>query len=331
MAGRSPGSIYISLSAGTSAFIADLEKANASVTSFGAATQESAGRASRAIEGLKRTFEGIGGAGAAAFAAQTESATGLLNTYRALRLAISPTLFTGLTIGTGIAIEAIARMTAAQARAIDIQSLFAAKSGLAFEDIQRLGFAAGRAGAGTQNFVDAYGKLSSRLENSGTRSALKELDVDFLDVTGSSRSAQAIFGELGSAFEKIEDPADKARLAVTLFGSELGEKMLPFLNQRLADNVKRFEDWSLALDPGARKAVAALRNEVRDLIDNFVGVGDAAVAAGSKLKQGIVVGTAEAVATFRGLNTELERARNQGPVGEIAVPINPPSQEALDP
>jgi len=286
--------------------------------------------ASTAAAGIKKTFELVATSAGVAFAAQSENIGSLINTYRAARIILSPTAFTAVTIAGGIAVEVIGRTVAAQARMIDSQALIAAKANLAYEDVERLSFVAERAGTGAQTFVDAYGVLASRLENGSTKSALQELNVDFTDILGSSRSAQEVFGELGGAFAAVKDPADKARLSVALFGNELGEKILPNLNARLAENVQRFQDWSLALDPSARKAVTALRNEVQDLEDNFLGVGDATVALARKLKQELVVGVAEGAATFRGLNDQLDRVRNGAPVGgNIAVPLNPPSAEAL--
>jgi len=237
----------------------------------------------------------------------TAATEGLLNTYRAARIILSPTLFTGITLGAGIALEATVKLINAQGKLIEQQSLIAAQSkNTSFEQVQALTFAGKQSNVDVKALMSAYEELAGNISESKVTDALDRLGVSFTNATGTAKSSEEVFRDIGAAMAKIPDPVERARLAVALFGSEAAGKILPELNGRLSENLQRFEDWSLRLDGPTRSAVVHLRDEVKLLGDSFLGLADPVQAFLDKLEQGLVVQIA-----LLQQATELEAKRNR--------------------
>ena len=58
----------------------------------------------------------------------TVASQNLVNTYRAARLLISPTIFTASTLAVGLAVEETIKLTNARARLVEQDALFAAQN-----------------------------------------------------------------------------------------------------------------------------------------------------------------------------------------------------------
>ena len=74
----------------------------------------------------------------------------ILNSFRLLRLALSPTLFTGLTIGAGLAAESIFKLTLAQGTLIQQRQALAASTDTSYASVERdqlINLVAGRTAA----------------------------------------------------------------------------------------------------------------------------------------------------------------------------------------
>ena len=73
-----------------------------------------------------RKISGTVGVATAALIEHQGAASTVLNAYRAIRLALSPTIFTGATLGLGLAAEQVLKLVYARGRLIDQQAEFAA-------------------------------------------------------------------------------------------------------------------------------------------------------------------------------------------------------------
>lgn len=89
--------------------------------------------------------------------------------------------------------------------------------------------------------------------------ALKALGVSAHDSTGKLKSADVMLKDLADRFSKLEPGAEKTKLAIDLFGTQLGQKVIPFLNQG-AEGMEAFADEARRLglvidDDAARAAI----------------------------------------------------------------------------
>lgn len=109
------------------------------------------------------------------------------------------------------------------------------KTGVSVEALTALDYAAKLSDVTTEGLTKALQKLSiamfdSRFEGAEGSKMLKALGVAATDTTGQMRPTEAVLLDLAEKFARMPDGADKAALAVKLFGKE-GLEIIPFLNQ----------------------------------------------------------------------------------------------------
>ncbi|MFW8566147.1 hypothetical protein [Orrella sp. 11846] len=104
---------------------------------------------------------------------------------------------------------------------------------------------------------------------------LQELGISAYDASGRVKTADQMLKDLAERFSKLEPGARKTRLAIELFGSQLGQKVLPLLNQG-ADGMQQMADRArklgLVLDDEAVKAATEFQNSLDDLGKRFKGL-----------------------------------------------------------
>ena len=108
------------------------------------------------------------------------------------------------------------------------------KTGIAVEELNGLGFAAGQAGGNLETMVAAAGKLNKSIvesldPTSKSAEAFKALGISTVDASGNLKKADVVMAEVADQFAKYEDGPEKAALALTLFGKS-GADMIPLLN-----------------------------------------------------------------------------------------------------
>lgn len=109
------------------------------------------------------------------------------------------------------------------------------KTGVSVEALTALDYAAKLSDVSTEGLTKALQKLSvamfdSQVNGEEGSAALKALGVSATDVHGQIRPTERVLLDLADKFSIMPDGADKAALAVKLFGKE-GLAIVPFLNQ----------------------------------------------------------------------------------------------------
>jgi lambda family phage tail tape measure protein len=109
------------------------------------------------------------------------------------------------------------------------------KTGVSVEALTALDYAAKLSDVSTEGLTKALQKLSvamfdTRVNGEEGSGALKALGVSATDVHGQIRPTEQVLLDLADKFSAMPDGADKAALAVKLFGKE-GLAIIPFLNQ----------------------------------------------------------------------------------------------------
>jgi lambda family phage tail tape measure protein len=109
------------------------------------------------------------------------------------------------------------------------------KTGVSVEALTALDYAAKLSDVSTEGLTKALQKLSVAMFDSQVigeegSAALKALGVSATDVLGQIRPTEQVLLDLADKFSAMPDGADKAALAVKLFGKE-GLAIIPFLNQ----------------------------------------------------------------------------------------------------
>ena len=208
---------------------------------------------------------------------------GLVNAYRSARIALSPTIFTVLSIGAVAAIEKLGELSYKTGALAEKAEVLSIKTKIAAYDLDVLGRAAKNVGGNTETLIAATTKLI------GAQDKLRALGVD----TSGSLAQQ--FRDAVISIERIENPVQRIQATFDLFGTEVGEKMLPLLNGRLNDSIARVERLGAVLDPAGREAVLGFKNAVDQGIGSlksmFEGVGDVATAIEVRLSSAIARGS----------------------------------------
>ena len=109
------------------------------------------------------------------------------------------------------------------------------KTGVSVEALTALDYAAKLSDVSTEGLTKALQKLSvamfdTQINGEEGSAALKALGVSATDVKGQIRPTEQVLLDLAEKFSAMPDGADKAALAVKLFGKE-GLAIIPFLNQ----------------------------------------------------------------------------------------------------
>ena len=194
------------------------------------------------------------------------------NSYRALRFALSPTLFTGATIAAGLLVEELGRMTLAQAKQNEQQILFANSNKLSVDTVQQLSIAVNRVGGNMSTFVDGLKKFQSA--NPG--------------------ASIAAFGRELEKLGHISDPTERIQSTLEEFGASVGERLLPHLDERFAINAQRIRDWGVSLSSTARTNMDQFSRDSHDFALGFKEDMDAVGLAAKKMGFSIESGFAAA-------------------------------------
>ena len=109
------------------------------------------------------------------------------------------------------------------------------KTGVSVEALTALDYAAKLSDVTTEGLTKALQKLSvamfdTQVNGDEGSAALKALGVSATDAHGQIRPTEAVLLDLAEKFADMPDGADKAALAIKLFGRE-GLNLIPFLNQ----------------------------------------------------------------------------------------------------
>lgn len=143
----------------------------------------------------------------------------------------------GLLVGASIAAlgVGITALVMPVARVGDEFFKLSQKTGVSVEALTALDYAAKLSDVSTEGMTKALQKLSvamfdTQINGVEGSAALRALGVSATDVNGQIRPTEQVLLDLADKFSAMPDGADKAALAVKLFGKE-GLSIIPFLNQ----------------------------------------------------------------------------------------------------
>ncbi len=137
-------------------------------------------------------------------------------------------------------------------------------TGVAVEELNGLGFAAGQAGGSLETMVAAAGKMNKSAIDAAsggkeTGAAYKVLGINVEDATGKIKKADVLMAEVADQFAKFEDGPEKGAIALAIFG-KAGADMIPLLNDGGAALLENTE---------YAKKYSGMTTELADMSDEF--------------------------------------------------------------
>lgn len=139
----------------------------------------------------------------------------------------------------GGAVIGFGALAKAGAEAADAVGKAAQKIGISSEEFGKLKFAAEQNELTTEQLSTSMARLSKTMDSAAKGSgaaagAFQKLGVSFEASDGKLRNASDVMLDLSDAFNALPDGAEKAALAIAIFG-RAGAEMIPFLNQGSAE------------------------------------------------------------------------------------------------
>ncbi len=209
---------------------------------------------------------------------QLEAATERLGLFGSVLGKLGPA---GLIAGASIAALGVG-MTALVmpvARVGDEFFKLSQKTGVSVEALTALDYAAKLSDVTTEGLTKALQKLSlamfdTQVNGQEGSAALKALGVSATDAHGQIRPTEAVLLDLAEKFAEMPDGADKAALAVKLFGKE-GLAIIPFLNQGregIAALMEEAQRLGLVMSEDVARASEVLNDNLTRLSAIFEGV-----------------------------------------------------------
>jgi len=155
---------------------------------------------------------------------------------------------------------------------IDRTAKLANQTGIGVEALQGFAIAASLGGTDLETFANNVKRLTvrvGRLAESGKTEVFEKLGIDFQKFQSLAPEEQ--FKVLAKAVSGIEDPAEKARIAVELFG-KAGAEMLPMLNSDFAALQERLEKLGVILSADQTSAIEEMNDALTLVQATFDGI-----------------------------------------------------------
>lgn len=157
---------------------------------------------------------------------------------------------------------------------IDRTAKLARQTGIGVEALQGFAVAASLGGTDIETFANNIKRLTvrvGRLAESGKTEIFEKIGIDFERFQMLAPEEQ--FKVLAMAIDGIQDPAEKARVAVELFG-RAGAEMLPMLNSNFVELQERLERLGIILSEDQTTAIEDMNDAltlVRATFDGIIG------------------------------------------------------------
>lgn len=131
--------------------------------------------------------------------------------------------FAAVSVGAGIATAGITALYVSNSKTLDLLGKTASKLGDTTEDLRVFGLAAEYGGVSSESMYKNLERLTRRLGDAGdgagpTAEAIQKLGLNIDDVI--QQSPTEAFESIAKALENIENPAQRASIAVALLGKE---------------------------------------------------------------------------------------------------------------
>ncbi len=187
----------------------------------------------------------------------------------------------GLIAGAGIAAVGvgITALVLPVANTADELANLAQKTGVSVEALSALTYVAKMSDTDLQGLVKGLQRLSVAMFDTQTQgeegsAALKALGVSAVDASGQIRPTEQVLLDLADKFANMPDGADKAALAIKLFGKE-GMSLIPLLNQGrsgITALMEEAERFGLVINSQTAQAAELLNDNLTRLSAIFEGV-----------------------------------------------------------
>jgi len=155
---------------------------------------------------------------------------------------------------------------------IDRTAKLANQTGIGVEALQGFAVAASLGGTDLETFANNVKRLTvrvGRLAESGKTEVFEKLGIDFQNFQSLAPEEQ--FKVLAKAVSGIQDPAEKARIAVELFG-KAGAEMLPMLNADFVALQERLEKLGVILSADQTSAIEEMNDALTLVQATFDGI-----------------------------------------------------------
>lgn len=157
------------------------------------------------------------------------------------------------------------QFTSGAANAVDSTAKLARSLGISYQELQQLQIAADLSGASSEQLAAAFTRASVTITEAAAgsktaRADLAALGLSVEDLAGKSTNVQ--FGILADAITKIENPAQRAAAAVSIFGRS-GAQLLPTFAE-LRNNLSQSSDFLAKFGGGLNDAQAKKVEEIND-------------------------------------------------------------------
>ena len=138
-------------------------------------------------------------------------------------------------LGVGVSLAGIGAMIKSSIDSADALDEMAQRTGIAVESLSLLVPAAELSAVSTEKFEAGLKKLATGMLEAATGSEASAQNFEALGVAvqnqdGTLRDSEQVLQDLADRFQAMPDGAEKAALAVDIFG-KAGAEMIPFLNQ----------------------------------------------------------------------------------------------------
>jgi hypothetical protein len=239
----------------------------------------------------------------------------LISGFTAKASALTDKLFAvgpaAIAAGTAIGVVMVKNVIDAADKLTDLSE----RTGIAIEDLSRLGYVAQMSGISAEEMTAAINRLSQgmALAAAGGGSASRVFDALGISVKnsdGTLREQVEVLKDIADKFQTYEDGAAKSALAMQLFG-KTGANLVPVLNAGSA-GIKKLSDESDRLGNTISTELAESSAQLNDNLDRLrVLSGNAAQSVATKLTPALVsltdamIANIEKVSEHSGVFTEM--------------------------
>ena len=172
----------------------------------------------------------------------------------------------GKTIATAFAVTAIVGAATSVVNLAGDMTDLGAKTGIGVEALQELKYAGSQVGVELETVTGGVNQLQKRLAGGDASAvgAIKALGLNFDELRNKAPEDQ--FEEIAKKVAAVEDPADRVKLAMDLFGKS-GVEMLPLLSDEFTGLMDRASDLGIVMDEETVAAMDTLGDTVGDLMN----------------------------------------------------------------
>ena len=168
-----------------------------------------------------------------------------------------------------------------------------AKTGVSLDQLQRWAYAGGQAGVSTEAFADASFKLGVKLAggSGSVQAAVEKLGLSYASLRNQSPDEQ--FNAIARALEGMEDPQERNRLGVELFGKSFAaiapaivkgySDMAASATTSSAAQLKAIDDASDAWDRFYGRQKTNVTSALGDAVQRFQAFGDLTLVQQAKV------------------------------------------------